>query len=87
MLVASSSAPPSLRLECTVKTHIKSDHRLIMWKLRLKLNARCRRAQRYHTHKVDPCFLEDQQVLEFRMKMGEGLAAGPKGARRNNRAG
>ena len=61
------------------KTHLESDHRLLVSKLRLKLKARRRKAQRYPRYQVDASYLEDQQVLEFRTKLSEGLAAGPKG--------
>ena len=61
------------------KTNLESDHRLVVSKVRLKLKARRRRAQRYPRHQVDARYLEDQQVVEFQRVLSESLAAGPKG--------
>ena len=60
------------------KTNLESDHRLVVSKVRLKLKARRRRAQRYPRHQVDVRYLEDQQVVEFQRVLSESLADGPK---------
>ena len=60
------------------KTNLESDHRLVVSKVRLKLKARRKRAQRYPRHQVDARYLEDQQMVEFQRLLNESLAAGPK---------
>lgn len=61
------------------KTHLQSDHRLVISKVRLKLKAKRRRVQREPTYQVDPHCLEDQQVEEFRRVLAGELEANPTG--------
>ena len=61
------------------KTHLQSDHRLVISKVRLKLKAKRRRVQREPRYQVDPRCLEDQQVEEFRRVLAGELEAEPKG--------
>ena len=61
------------------KTHLQSDHRLVISKVRLKLKAKRRRMQMEPRYQVDPRCLEDQQVEEFRKVLAGELEAEPKG--------
>ena len=61
------------------KTHLQSDHRLVISKVSLKLKAKRRRVQREPRYQVDPPCLEDQQVKEFRKILAGELEAEPKG--------
>ena len=61
------------------KTHLESDHRLLVSRVRLKLKARRRRAQRYPRHQVDARYLEEQQVLDFRASLAGQLESGLNG--------
>ena len=60
-------------------TYLDSDHRLLVSRLRLKLKARRRRAQRFPKFQVDARYLEGHQVFEFRSLLTERIAAVPKG--------
>ena len=60
------------------KTYFESDHRLLVSKLRLKLNARHKRTQQSHRRQVYARLLSDQQVCNFLSELEDKLATGPK---------
>lgn len=55
------------------KTHLQSDHRLVVTMVWLKLKAKRRRAQKEQRYQVDMCYLEDQQVEDFRRELQESF--------------
>ena len=65
------------------KIYVEPYHYLVVSKVRLKLQAKRKRAQKDLRHQVDLCCLDAQQVEEFRKNLAEEIRAGPVGEKRN----
>ena len=55
------------------KTYLQSDHRLVVTKVRLKLKAKRRVAQRELRHQTDMSSLGEEEVEEFKRVLEEEL--------------
>jgi len=61
------------------KTHLQSDHRLVVSKIRLKLKAKRRIGQKLLKYQLNPRLLEAEQIAAFRKVLNDELNTNPVG--------